>query len=440
MKEFNKKTGNEILNTLLLFAVIIALLGFIWDIRNTISFGGVDLRNRVVAARLLIEGIDPYYFKWKQGMSELFLDPGVNPSWPVSRATIPPTVLLLHTSIAKLSYMYQKVIWFFFQWILLLSTLAIFAKAINSGFKSKIILFIGLFFFSGSYFWRLHVERGQIYILYVFLISCAYWIMRENLKFNSVLSGLLIGLTASLRLPILLMFIPMLIYKKWNLFFGAVVGLFLAILCSFSLGGLAIWKSYFSAMKLWEKVHSGLIEFKGGGNWVDSDPAYPQTVEGMNNMVKVWGTTGVGSDTSFQYIIKSLEIVVPPNIFILTLCIILLIMSFWLYKNRKQNNTTDLLFLSGTFMVLVGEHFIPAIRSTYNDIQWLFPVLLIITISDLSKFLLNKISIILLFGLFCSIGFTWLPKTEYISDLMMLLYTGLMILYIDKNNKTNALL
>jgi hypothetical protein len=50
----------------------------------------------VVATRLLNNGIDPYYYKWKPGDSELFLDPRDFPDRPMSRVTVPPTTLLIN--------------------------------------------------------------------------------------------------------------------------------------------------------------------------------------------------------------------------------------------------------------------------------------------------------------------------------------------------------
>ena len=73
------KNNNGILKSflspLLIFAIIISVFGFYRDFTNTIRYGGIDLRPRVVGARLLLEDIDPYHFKWTQNESDLLLDP-----------------------------------------------------------------------------------------------------------------------------------------------------------------------------------------------------------------------------------------------------------------------------------------------------------------------------------------------------------------------------
>ncbi len=35
-----------------------------FDTVNILKYGSLDLRNRVVGTRVLLEGSDPYFFKW----------------------------------------------------------------------------------------------------------------------------------------------------------------------------------------------------------------------------------------------------------------------------------------------------------------------------------------------------------------------------------------
>ena len=116
----NNKVLYSILSLLLIFAIIISLLGFYRDFKNTFEYGGIDFRANSVAAKLLIEGEDPYHFKWSQNKSDTLLDPNDYPNKPVSRVTSLPTVFLIYMPISKLPYKVQRVIWFIFQWVLLL--------------------------------------------------------------------------------------------------------------------------------------------------------------------------------------------------------------------------------------------------------------------------------------------------------------------------------
>lgn len=138
-------TKSRISNLLLLLAIVISIVGFVVDIRNTISYTGTDLRNRVVAARLVLEGIDPYFFNWHPGLSERLYDPLNNPLELLSKVSVPPTVLALHSIIAKLSYLQQKIIWLLVQWAAFIIIVLIFAKTSSSKLKSNSIAVIGFF-------------------------------------------------------------------------------------------------------------------------------------------------------------------------------------------------------------------------------------------------------------------------------------------------------
>ena len=218
-----------ILSILLIFAIFISITGFFNDISNTVKFGGVDLRNRVVGARLLIDKQDPYHYKWQKGDSPLFLDPRDNPDWKVNRVTVPPTVLMFHTSFSWLGYKIQRYLWLFVQWFLLLGSIFLFSKSSGSNAKSKLIWICGLFFVGSSFFWRLHVERGQIYILYVFLITLSYWIYTKKRNDSEIWSGIIAGIAMSLRPPLIVLSLPMLIYKRINFIAGNIIGIIIGI-------------------------------------------------------------------------------------------------------------------------------------------------------------------------------------------------------------------
>ena len=141
--QFSKK--HKIINFLLLAAVVITIIGLIVDLKNTLGYPGSDLRNRVVGARLMLEGIDPYFFKWKPSLPETFYDPLAIPSEILSKLSVPPTVLVIHSFIAGFSYLQQKVIWLVVQWIALLTTIFLFLKSSNNQFRANLVLAVSFF-------------------------------------------------------------------------------------------------------------------------------------------------------------------------------------------------------------------------------------------------------------------------------------------------------
>ena len=143
--ELISKHKNRILNVLLLTAILITAIGLVVDLRNTLTYIGTDLRNRVVGARLVIEGIDPYFFKWIPGLSDRLYDPLDDPSHILSKVSVPPTVLALHSIIARLPYMQQKVLWLVAQWAAFAGIIAIFIKNNSSRIKINSILAVSFF-------------------------------------------------------------------------------------------------------------------------------------------------------------------------------------------------------------------------------------------------------------------------------------------------------
>ncbi len=144
MQIINKYKIN-LVNIVLLLALLVTAIGFLVDLYNTFTYIGTDLRNRVVGARLIIEGIDPYFFKWIPGLSDRLYDPLDNPSQILSKVSVPPTVLALHSIMARLPYMQQKVLWLIVEWAAFAGIVSIFIKTNTSRLKRNSILIVSFF-------------------------------------------------------------------------------------------------------------------------------------------------------------------------------------------------------------------------------------------------------------------------------------------------------
>ena len=136
---------NAFFKILLWIALLITVFGFLVDLQTTFTYIGADLRTRVVGARLVLEGIDPYFFKWDSSWSDKFYDPMQDPYFSISRVSVPPTVLALHSIMARLSYVYQKILWLIVQWSAFLGTVFIFYVSNTSRIKTTFILIVSFF-------------------------------------------------------------------------------------------------------------------------------------------------------------------------------------------------------------------------------------------------------------------------------------------------------
>jgi len=409
------KNFRYFINIILLCAIIISLLGFYRDYKNTVIYGGVDLRNRVVGARLLLNKEDPYFYKWQEGDSELFLQLTDNINSPLSYIMVPPTVLTFYTTIAPLHYKAQRFIWFLAQWSLLIVSITLLAKSSHDWLKSRVIWIFGLIFVSGASFWRLHVERGQVYILFIFLISLAYWLYSKKFKLNEILSGVIIGITISFRPSYILMGLPMLIFKRFKILLGTLCGLIISVGTSFIYANLSTWKNYFLATNIYSKLY--LKEVSVSGNETISS----RTVEGLDNLDVM--AIIPASDSSIANVLReNLNIGLYRIQLIFLLITIIIIATIVIIVLRRNNNNLSFIFLLGLILVLLSDFFLPAPKFSYGNLIWLPIIALLINYSEPVKRLLNPFLILLFLGLFFSISIPFAPRDMLLPDILVPFY------------------
>lgn len=425
--QINQKYLSKFVNLLLAFALIIALLGFVTDIRNTIKFGGIDLRNRVVGARLLTKGLDPYHFKWTPGNDERLLDPLDWPTIPVTRTTVNPSVLLFHSLFANLPYFPQRIIWFVVQWFCLIASLFIFIKNNLHDLRNKSVIISILIFIFCSLIWRIHVDVGQFYIIYVFLLALSYHFLESEIKYSNALGGFFIGLAACFRFPLIIMVLPMIIFKKIKMLTFTLLSFFFCLLVSVLFTNLQVWQNYFSAMATNGKLNIESLKVDG----VDVKKIFPKIVEGMNLQDFNGGIPN--SNSSLQFFLKdTLSLQLDSKYFLIILAGILLLYSFIIYRYRaaSSNKTNikelDLIFFISSINVLIVDFLIPAPRNAYNNVLFMIPLILLM--KNINPFNTQMLSCaILMFIGFLTLNgmFAWLPNEIQVGEFLML---GSMIL------------
>ena len=373
-----KQNKDLILNVLLIFVIFITISGFLEDVKNTFQYGGVDLRNRVVGARLLRRNMDPYFYKWQQGDPIELLDPRDKIEKEVSMVTVPPSVLLLLSPFADIRYNVQRIIWFFIQWLLFLLSIQLFTKMAQTKKEQKLIWLLCLLFIGSSFFWRLHVERGQIYILYVALISLVFYLFK--LKFNSshFWCGLVLGIAIILRPTLVLIVLPFLIYKKWKILLGTIIGGAFSFGFSLIFSGWKVWQSYFASMKIYGDIHLADLHFAAS--------KFPYSnIEGIRNL---YGLANIPIfDSSIQFLLKLVGVIVPG--FVLMLIFVILIVLIFLVL-RKFKLSDSQLFLLGSIFVFLVDFFLAAPRFSYNNVMFLPIICIIIMESDNFFSLINN--------------------------------------------------
>jgi Glycosyltransferase family 87 len=420
-----------ILLTLLFILFMIA--SFYSDLQDTLHYGGIDFRTRVVGARVVLAGKDPYFFNWRPGLPDTFIDPQVQPNAKNSRLTVTPSALMLHLPFAKYAYLNQKIIWLIFQWIAFLSTIIIFLSQSDSMGKSYLIGLLSICF-AYSFFWKLHIERGQLYIFYIALLSMAWFLAKKGSHILRIFSGLIMGFTVCLRPPVALVLLPFILHRQWWIILGSAIGVVFGFILPIPWSGLSIWKSYFSSMgQIAKYLGANRVLGVSSGNSATGE-IYPKIIEDLNFMALSKDIPDTNSSLQNVLMMTGLDETQHIQNIILFLFVVLSGFITWKFSSKKLPN--NLLFLQGIVIYLLLEFFLPTPRYSYNDVQWLLPLLLIIISVKEIRFLINRSFILMTGSLLLCVGeFMQIPRFMIISIGLMTIYVVHTTYWLLKNPK-----
>ena len=384
-----RPTVERLANAAVLWGGLIGLVGVAVSFHDTLTYGGVDLRNRVVAARALTHGLDPYFWKWHPGAPDTLLDPVDPPASPVSRCTVPPSFLLLfHVPAANLPYATQRVVWFAVQWVLFLATILILSRTALSGLRERLTAATALILLAAHPWWRLHVERGQVYIVYAFLLAIAYAGLRRGQLLGEMLAGGCLGIAIAVRPPIAVVLLPLLLARRWRVCSFALLSSTVVVALTACLYGPAVWVSYAKAMQLWASLPTGPRGLT------------PLVVEGMTNLASMGYLPGYQS--AFYTIISGTGMVARGSRQLEMACLGAggLLLAWFALRGVRARMSAETALICGSLMAFVLEHFLPASRYSYAYIALVMPLCALLSRYDLRLTLLSPVMSWLLMGLF----------------------------------------
>ena len=336
---------------------LLLVISFGADWSNLSAGGSVDLRNRITGARLLQSHRDAYHYKWKLPEPPEFCDPYNNLALPISKVTVTPTLLMLNFPLAALPYRPAQFIWLISQWLLLLGAGLIWMRLIPS-FRLRWLWAAVVVGFTYTAAWRLHAERGQAYVVMIFLLAC-WMVVTIHPRFgNSLRGGLLAGLLVALRPPLLLLLWPFMLLRRRGQLVGAIIGLVLSagppLLWSSS-----CWSDYQSGMQTWSDLYRA-----GTANPRPPAQAFPAFVEDIS--IDVLGSFAQipFADTSVFALFQSWEFYSVPVLPVALTLVALVALWFWLSKKQTQ----EVLLVGIAAWSFLVDLFLPAYRNSYNDI------------------------------------------------------------------------
>ena len=339
------------------------------SIRFTQAAGGTDLRCRTVGSRLLYSNHLPYFYHWNPRDPLYYLDPNDAPGRVCNGNVVTPATLVLIHPLSVLSYHHIRPAWTVIQYFLLLATLILLCSR-RMDAKELAIFTILVAGFGLSNIWYYHVERGQIYILYALMFALMYRLYRASYKWSGAVAGLVCGLFCYLRPIAIVTAIPFVLSKKWQWLMGFVAGLAVGLFV-FVLPFQKTWQDYFLAMR---EYGNEIISNKDTGAvmpaaWI------PATIEHTTNL-REYHRFPTAAIKTFYAGMKELHMKISYPLSLFIYCLLVIILSTSLLK--QQLASTDKLFLFAFLLYILLEMFIIANRSAYNQIQWVFPLFLLL--------------------------------------------------------------
>lgn len=397
------------------FLSLFIVLLFSFQVFHIISlkrqYAAVDLRNRITGARVLKNkpGISPYYYKWKKADGDTFLDLYDTPSLKLNRNTVTPFLLQLLSPIVGFSFSTLSWLWFVDEVSILLLCALLFYISVKDSEKKFWIAFISFVAIGSSQGFLFHAVSGQVYIFYTLLLTLVYFLFNRTGTLNELFTAMFLCIFILIR-PIAIVFLLPLIIKKRVSILIYLTGLVLLYFgYEFLSGQLWVWKSYMQAMHEW-----GYEFFQ---------PPVPPTYEELNianriegsGIIKASPLWHISEDSSLRGFIFRFFHIKFLTKELMVVAGITAASSYLLLRKKILNTEVRTLFIYSFLLYFIAEICLPAIRNSYNYVQWLFPLLLIVTAPKLKP----SLYIFLLSATILALGFLkFLPFDLFLGELI----------------------
>ncbi|GAB4092286.1 glycosyltransferase 87 family protein [Flaviaesturariibacter terrae] len=358
------------LSALLLSALL--MLSISRSVHYTRDYGGVDLRTRVVGARLLAAGESPYFYKWRPGDPDRWIITPHHPLHPaeVNGVSVSPGLLYLHVLFNPLGFGTVRWLWTLLQYVLLALCFGWLLPGRGPSDEARLrALGVGFLFFGCSALWLLNVERGQSYMLLAAGLAGLLRLAESPQRKGQYAAGVLLAVLVYLRPTMVVFGLPFLLAGRWRMLAAALAaGLPLALHMLLS----PLWQDYTRSMA----IYSGLLR---SAPVVTPVWSFPQQVEGLDAqwIQRAHQDFRIGGLPSlffkYQYWLRGLPPKAFLNVFAFGAATIVVLL-----RRRFRNGSASDLLLAGFLLYVWLEVLVPAPRGTYNMILWIVPSLVLL--------------------------------------------------------------
>jgi len=405
---------------LLLRAAIGALILFSMaiDFSLTRKYGGVDLRDKVVGARSLLTGRSMYFNPWKPGEEERFADPMVPPGATMTRYTGTPFQALAMAPLGMLSFGSLRLPWLVAQYALLLLAVVMAHRALgDEKWRTELITGMVLVAVLASTSWRLHVERGQVYVGFAALLAALFWSLGRE---RHLLAGALAATLVLFKPTYAFLLLPLALRMNMRLIAGAAIMLVASAgLFAIIPNGFTAWGEYLEAMRVWSAM-------PGVGAPPSSDPdafTYPALIEGLSNLRDHHAMEFEnGSVAAVLVAVTGIEL--PGLLPWATYALVLAVAGGVLRKRVLGLPRTHLLLLGFTAWTVLMM-LLPTPRFDYQIVHWIGPVLLLLHAWRERPLITNML--LTMAGVLVVGGWSVLPVNILFAEALLLVACGWML-------------
>lgn len=375
----------------LFFCAALTVLGFALYRDFTVgSLFPMDLRNRVVGARLMHDGISPYFYKWKAGDPVRYYDPYNFNSYKASIMTASPFFHFLMEPLAELPQWKIQYWWVAIQNLLLLA-MVLLSLAMVHRFRGKFMVLIFTLLFLYTDAWKLTIQNGQNYLFVPFLALCVYFVLIQMpaTAVWAAVAGVCSILLVLIRPNTLVFFLPVLFLLR-N--FGRVrlIAFFIPVLLvtGWALADpqqRALWKDYYVNIGEQEKIHHYLHPAEQVNApdpcYYDWEGMHGPKIDPFDDNLPMQVHTEIGNVFYLGSLIFKWNMPIPFLLSALAAVLLLLTVLYYFSVRRSQSirwavfePATTLIF--GYCLYMIADLFSPIVRNQYYTVQILFLVLL----------------------------------------------------------------
>jgi hypothetical protein len=206
-------------------------------------YPGVDLRAKIVGARSILRGMNPYYdYRHEVLPDHLRM---------LQADTYSPVLLLFYAPLCELGWKAQRAVYFSIDWVALLLCYAMLTRAFPEH-ASRSALWIGfVLLFVADFGFRFHLERGQYYLEVALLTSLvAIALLRRSDSWSGALA---LALLVLVRPTYVICVAGVVFLRRFRHATKAVVLCGVLFAASLPIVGVKVWKDYFATVRAKER-------------------------------------------------------------------------------------------------------------------------------------------------------------------------------------------